>query len=110
MGLMLREIFLAVTCDIERISLKCHHLRRERRFSWGTKIIARSRWTAREKCNRGVEISKVDSAARKCGITSQSLPAHLRASEVPSVSVISRNRPRGRIRARAGWLGDAGAR
>lgn len=42
-----------------------------------------------------MEVSKADLAARKCGITSQPLPAHLRASGVISpVSVISQNRPR----------------
>lgn len=38
------------------------------------------------------------------GLLLLQLPAHLRASEVPPASVISRNRPRGRIRVRAGWI------
>lgn len=67
-------------------------------------FVADCTWKAQSR--RVVEVSKADSAARKCRIAPQPLPVHLRASEVSlfSVSVISRNRPRDRTRAQTGWM------
>lgn len=104
-GTFLSVLAVTATCSIECISLKCHHLRRERRFSWGTEIIAHSRWTAREKCNRGVEVSKAEIQPRgSAGLLLSRYQRICVQAEVPSVSVILRNRPRGRTRARAEWM------